>query len=132
MLSPLGKRLIRQSKLGQLLTLRCGQILEASAVSIKSLVHIIAVRSLYSSLFSPLLSSSLFVRHTANMTFARSITSVLKTSRAGLSLPRGANPVCRVFGHERFGARAYAVAFERTKPHVNVGKQPIFDEDAHG
>lgn len=61
------------------------------------------------------------------MTFARSLTSALKTSRTGLSLSRGANPVCRVFGHDRFGARAYAVAFERTKPHVNVGKQLISD-----
>jgi elongation factor Tu len=53
------------------------------------------------------------------MAFARSVTSLFRTSRALNA--RGANPINRVFGHERFGARAYAAAFQRDKPHVNIG-----------
>ncbi|KAF7513075.1 translation elongation factor Tu [Endocarpon pusillum] len=55
------------------------------------------------------------------MPVSRSVTSILRTSRTGLSLSRGANPVNRVFGHDRFGTRTYAAAFERNKPHVNIG-----------
>ncbi len=57
------------------------------------------------------------------MPFTRSVASILRTSRTGLSVSRSANPVTRVFGHDRFGARTYAAAFERNKPHVNVGEQ---------
>ena len=56
------------------------------------------------------------------MPVSRSLVSVLRTSRATLSQPRGANPVNRVFGHDRFAARTYATVFERTKPHVNIGE----------
>ena len=56
------------------------------------------------------------------MPVSRSLVSVLRTSRATLSQPRGANPVNRVFGHDRFAARKYATVFERTKPHVNIGE----------
>jgi hypothetical protein len=55
------------------------------------------------------------------MPVSRSLVSILRTSRATLSQPRGANPVNRVFGHDRFAARTYATAFERNKPHVNIG-----------
>jgi len=55
------------------------------------------------------------------MPVSRSLVSILRTSRATLSQPRGANPVNRVFGHDRFAARTYATVFERTKPHVNIG-----------
>ncbi|KAI1610824.1 translation elongation factor Tu [Exophiala viscosa] len=55
------------------------------------------------------------------MAFSRSVTSVLRTSRHIASPSRGANPVNRVFGHDRFGARTYAAVFNRDKPHVNVG-----------
>jgi hypothetical protein len=56
------------------------------------------------------------------MPVSRSLVSILRTSRATLSQPRGTNPVNRVFGHDRFAARTYATVFERTKPHVNIGK----------
>ena len=56
------------------------------------------------------------------MTFSRSVTSLLRTSRHVASPARGLNPINRVFGHDRFGARTYATVFERTKPHVNVGR----------
>ncbi|OAG42875.1 elongation factor Tu, mitochondrial [Fonsecaea monophora] len=55
------------------------------------------------------------------MAFSRSVVSLLRTSRYIASPARGVNPVNRVFGHDRFAARAYATVFERTKPHVNVG-----------
>jgi len=55
------------------------------------------------------------------MPVSRSLVSVLRTSRLGLSQSRGANPVNRVFGHDRFAARTYATVFERNKPHVNIG-----------
>lgn len=56
------------------------------------------------------------------MAFSRSVTSFLRTSRHIVSPTRGANPVNRVFGHDRFGARTYAAVFQRDKPHVNVGE----------
>ncbi len=56
------------------------------------------------------------------MPVSRTFVSALRTSRLGLSQSRGANPVNRVFGHDRFAARTYATAFERNKPHVNIGK----------
>ena len=65
-----------------------------------------------------------------DMPFTRSVTSLLRTSRTGLSISPGANPVNRVFGHDRFGARTYAAVFERNKPHVNVGGQCKSDQDS--
>jgi hypothetical protein len=59
------------------------------------------------------------------MPVSRSLVSILRTSRATLSQPRGANPVNRVFGHDRFAARTYATVFERNKPHVNIGTIPL-------
>ena len=56
------------------------------------------------------------------MPVSRSLVSVLRTTRVGLSQARGANPVNRVFGHDRFAARTYATVFERNKPHVNIGR----------
>ncbi|KIX08487.1 translation elongation factor Tu [Rhinocladiella mackenziei CBS 650.93] len=55
------------------------------------------------------------------MAFSRSVTSLLRTSRHIVTPARGVNPVNKVFGHDRFGARTYAAVFERNKPHVNVG-----------
>jgi elongation factor Tu len=55
------------------------------------------------------------------MAFSRSFTTLLRTSRHIATPARGVNPVNRVFGHDRFGARNYAAVFERNKPHVNVG-----------
>ncbi|RVX75039.1 Elongation factor Tu, mitochondrial [Exophiala mesophila] len=54
------------------------------------------------------------------MAFSRSLTTLLRTSRHVVG-PARVNPVNRVFGHERFGARTYAAAFTRDKPHVNIG-----------
>ncbi len=56
------------------------------------------------------------------MAFSRSVTSLLRTSRHVVTPARGVNPVTKVWGHDRFGARTYAAVFERTKPHVNIGK----------
>jgi len=55
------------------------------------------------------------------MAFSRSVTSLLRTSRHVVTPARGVNPVTKVWGHDRFGARTYAAVFERTKPHVNIG-----------
>ncbi|CRG83084.1 elongation factor EF-Tu [Talaromyces islandicus] len=52
---------------------------------------------------------------------SRSVNLLLKSSRSSLLRPRAANPVHHVLSHERFAARSFATAFERTKPHVNVG-----------
>jgi hypothetical protein len=57
------------------------------------------------------------------MAFSRSISSLYRTTRALNA--RGGNPVNRVFGHDRFGARSYAQAFQRDKPHVNIGKSIV-------
>jgi hypothetical protein len=84
-------------------------------LSIKTLV--------YRHRHSPSLRSSPFLLlRAASMPLSRSVTSILRSSRTGLSLSRGANPVNRVFSHDRFGARTYAAVFERNKPHVNVGE----------
>lgn len=59
------------------------------------------------------------------MAFSRSVTSLLRTSRHVVTPARGVNPVNRVWGHDRFGARTYAAVFERNKPHVNIGKSEM-------
>lgn len=56
------------------------------------------------------------------MVFTRSLTTFLRASRHVATPARGVNPVNRVFGHDRFGARGYAAVFTRDKPHVNVGE----------
>jgi len=57
---------------------------------------------------------------------SRSVASIIRTGKTSLVRSRGANPVQQVFGHDRFGARGYAQVFQRTKPHVNVGKSHRF------
>lgn len=52
---------------------------------------------------------------------SRSINVLLRTGRASLLRPRAANPVYHVFGNDRQSVRGLATAFERTKPHVNIG-----------
>ncbi|KAH8704076.1 putative translation elongation factor EF-Tu [Talaromyces proteolyticus] len=52
---------------------------------------------------------------------SRSVNLLLKSSRSSLLRPRAVNPVHHVLSSERFAARTFATAFERTKPHVNVG-----------
>ena len=51
----------------------------------------------------------------------RSVNLLLRSSRSSLLRPRAANPVHHVLSNERYAARSFATAFERTKPHVNVG-----------
>ncbi|EAS27798.3 translation elongation factor Tu [Coccidioides immitis RS] len=52
---------------------------------------------------------------------SRSLNVLLRTSRISLQRPRAVNPVQHVFARDRLVARGMATAFERTKPHVNVG-----------
>ncbi|ODM16830.1 Elongation factor Tu, mitochondrial [Aspergillus cristatus] len=51
----------------------------------------------------------------------RTANLLLRTSRSSLLRPRAANPVHHVFTKDRLVARGMASAFERTKPHVNIG-----------
>lgn len=53
---------------------------------------------------------------------SRSVNVLLRTSRLSLQRPRGLNPVQHVFGQNRLAARGMATVFERTKPHINIGK----------
>lgn len=45
----------------------------------------------------------------------------MRTSRIAAQSSKNVNPVNTVFGQNRIAARNYAAAFQRTKPHVNVG-----------
>lgn len=54
---------------------------------------------------------------------ARTANLLVRSSRASLARPTTVNPVLHVFGKDRLAARGLATAFERTKPHVNIGKQ---------
>lgn len=56
--------------------------------------------------------------------------ALLRTSRAALRPQRGLNPVQNVLGKRYVDAcRTYATAFERTKPHVNIGTIPVLPSD---
>ncbi|KAJ5291376.1 Elongation factor Tu [Penicillium angulare] len=52
---------------------------------------------------------------------SRSLNTLARTSRASLLRPRAINPVHHVFANDKMAARGLATAFERTKPHVNIG-----------
>ncbi|RJE25774.1 hypothetical protein PHISCL_01887 [Aspergillus sclerotialis] len=52
---------------------------------------------------------------------ARTANLLFRSSRASLLRPAGVNPVHHVFANNRLAARGLATAFERTKPHVNIG-----------
>ncbi|PYH99307.1 translation elongation factor Tu [Aspergillus ellipticus CBS 707.79] len=52
---------------------------------------------------------------------ARSANLLLRSSRSSLLLPRGVNPIQHVFAKDKLAVRGMATAFERTKPHVNIG-----------
>ena len=52
----------------------------------------------------------------------RSLAPILRTSRLALRQQRGVNPVQHVFGKDASGMRGLATHFERSKPHVNIGK----------
>ncbi|CAF9906729.1 MAG: translation elongation factor Tu [Gomphillus americanus] len=53
--------------------------------------------------------------------FSRSITPLLRTSRLVLQRQNCLNPVERALIGNTNSLRAYATAFKRTKPHVNIG-----------
>ncbi|MCJ1462595.1 translation elongation factor Tu [Pseudocyphellaria aurata] len=53
--------------------------------------------------------------------FTRSLAPLLRTSRHALRRQKGVNPIQQVFGRDSYGIRGLATAFERTKPHVNIG-----------
>ena len=53
---------------------------------------------------------------------SRSANLLARTSRVSLLRPRAVNPVQHVFSKDRLAARGMATVFERTKPHVNIGK----------
>ncbi|KAK1144030.1 translation elongation factor Tu [Aspergillus melleus] len=52
---------------------------------------------------------------------SRSANLLLRSSRASLLRPRAVNPVQHVFLGDKLAARGMASAFERSKPHVNIG-----------
>ena len=54
--------------------------------------------------------------------FSRSVTSLLWTSQLALRQSKGVNPVQYVFKKNVDGVRTLATVFERSKPHVNIGK----------
>ena len=56
-------------------------------------------------------------------------SAFLRTSRAALRSNGAANPVQAAWG-PRGGAymRNYATAFERNKPHVNIGPSPLLSD----
>jgi elongation factor Tu len=62
--------------------------------------------------------------------FARSIAPFLRTGRTALRRPTASNPLLEALGRGQNAAlivnacRGMAVAFERKKPHVNIGEQP--------
>ena len=74
------------------------------------------ILSLSSVLFVPF---SLSVRNMS--TLSRSIVPFIRTSRLAVRQQKGINPVQQVFGRDLNGARGLATAFQRTKPHVNIG-----------
>lgn len=55
------------------------------------------------------------------MPFTRSVGALLRTSRIAAQSSRSINPVNQVIAKNIISARTYATAFQRTKPHVNVG-----------
>ena len=53
--------------------------------------------------------------------FNRSVVPLLRTSRLALRRSTVINPVQHVFEKDVYGVRGLATAFERSKPHVNIG-----------
>ena len=69
-----------------------------------------------------LLSSCLVIRMSS---ISRTANLLARTSRSSLLRPRSVNPVQHVFAKDHLTARGMATVFERTKPHVNIGKKPF-------
>lgn len=55
-------------------------------------------------------------------TLQRSLNVLLRTSKLAAKRPSAVNPVQYVLSHNRMSVRGMAAAFERNKPHVNIGK----------
>ncbi|KAI4148784.1 MAG: hypothetical protein L6R39_002689 [Caloplaca ligustica] len=53
--------------------------------------------------------------------FTKTFAPVLRTTRIAVRLQRGVNPIQQVFGRDATQYRGLATAFERNKPHVNIG-----------
>ena len=53
----------------------------------------------------------------------RSLTPLLRTTRLAVRQQKGINPIQQVFGKDANGARCLATAFDRSKPHVNIGME---------
>lgn len=53
---------------------------------------------------------------------SRTANLLFRTTRTSLTRPRGVNPVQYALSKDRQTVRAMASAFERSKPHVNIGK----------
>ena len=51
----------------------------------------------------------------------RSLTPLLRTTRLAVRQQKGRNPIQQVFGRDANGVRCLATAFDRSKPHVNIG-----------
>lgn len=54
---------------------------------------------------------------------SRSLVPLLRTGRLAVRQQRGVNPVQQVFGRNANGVRGLATVFERSKPHVNIGRR---------
>ena len=54
----------------------------------------------------------------------RSLAPILRTGRLALRQKKSVNPVQHVFSKDASGIRGLATHFERSKPHVNIGKLP--------
>ena len=53
----------------------------------------------------------------------RSLTPLLRTTRLAVRQQKGLNPIQQVFGRDANGVRRLATAFDRSKPHVNIGME---------
>ncbi|GMF75114.1 unnamed protein product [Aspergillus oryzae] len=62
---------------------------------------------------------------------SRTANLLFRASRASLLRPRAVNPVQHVLGKDRLAARGMATAFERSKPHVNIGTIGHVDHGKH-
>ncbi len=53
----------------------------------------------------------------------RSLVPLLRTTRLAVRQQKGINPIQQVFGKDANGVRCLATAFDRSKPHVNIGME---------
>ena len=54
--------------------------------------------------------------------FARSLRPFLRTTGLAVRQQKSGNPLQQAFGKNPASIRGLATAFERSKPHVNIGK----------